>query len=153
MTRLKQAHYVETEVLTASPQRLRLMLIEVAIRSATRARDLWRAEDFDRATETMIHAQEVVAELLAAVRTDEQPELTARVAGIYSFIYRALVDAGLHRDDAKLSEALSVLEIERETWRQVCALGDLGAAPPPGRGPIPPMHAAPTPTSSFSVEA
>ena len=40
-----QSNYLETEVMTAPPQKLQLMLVEAAIRSAERARAMWREED------------------------------------------------------------------------------------------------------------
>jgi flagellin-specific chaperone FliS len=47
-------------------------------------------------------------------------ELVRRVAGVYLFIHRTLSAAHLEHDAQKLDEALSILEVERETWQQVC---------------------------------
>lgn len=51
---------------------------------------------------------------------DENSPLVSRIAGIYVFIYKSLVMAHMKRDIARLNDAIRVLEIERETWRQVC---------------------------------
>jgi len=58
-----------------------------------------------------------------------------KVAAVYLFIFRSLMEANFQRDEGKLDDALKVLRVERETWRQVCK--QLGTTrqpedPPPG---------------------
>jgi len=113
--------YLATEVLTATPQKLQLMLIEAAIRSAETARAKWKTEKNDEACEALIHAQDCVGEMLAGLNKEADSELTGKVAVVYVFIFRSLMEANYHRDEKKLDDALKVLEVERETWRQVCA--------------------------------
>jgi len=112
--------YLATEVLTATPQKLQLMLIEAAIRSAETAREKWKAEKNDEACEALIHAQDCIGEMLAGLNKEVDSELTRKVAGVYLFIFRSLMEANYHHDEKKLDDALEVLEIECETWRQVC---------------------------------
>jgi len=112
--------YLVTEVLTATPQKLQLMLIDAALRSAGRARQHWQEGRQEQACEAMIHAQQVVGELLGALDHEIQPELTRKVAGIYLFVFRSLTEANLRGESAKLDDAIRVLREERETWRQVC---------------------------------
>ena len=112
--------YLETEVMTASPQKLQLMLIEAAIRSIERARRHWRAQEDEQAAEALIRAQQIMTELLAGLNHDVKPELTRKVAAVYLFVFRSLVDAHLRRDEEKLDDTIRVLEVERETWREVC---------------------------------
>jgi len=114
-------NYLATEVLTAPPQKLRLMLIQAAIRWCERARQSWQADDREQAFEAVIRAQEIVSELLAGINTEVEPDLTRKVAAIYLFVFRSLVDANLHQSPQKLDEAVRVLREEEETWRQLCA--------------------------------
>lgn len=111
--------YLESQVLTATPQKLRLMLIEAALGAARQALNCWDENLDPQATLALIRCREIVSELLAAVKPDDS-ELTRKVAGIYLFLFQALAEAQLHRDAAKVSQAIKVLEIERETWREVC---------------------------------
>lgn len=115
-----RSHYLEAEVLTATPQKLQLMLIEGAVRFVARTRLFWQEGRNDEACETLIRSQQIVTQLLAALNDQIEPEIVRRVASIYLFVFRTLVDANLHRDPAKLDEVTRVLEIERETWRQLC---------------------------------
>ncbi len=74
-------------------------------------------------------AQEIVAQLLAGLAPDRRPPLLRKVAAVYTFVFRSLAIAHLQQNEKSLDDALRVLEIERETWRDVCQhLGsELGA--------------------------
>jgi flagellar protein FliS len=148
-------NYLVTDVMTAAPQKLQLMLIEAATRSAQRAHEKWLAGDDAQASKALIHAQEVVGELLAGLNREGDAELVKRVASVYLFVFRSLMEANHERNQSKLDGALKVLEIERETWRQVCqrlgsrqaldgraAVGEFSeqpAAPPPVAAGRPPF--------------
>ncbi len=115
-----QANYLTTEVMTATPQKLQLMLIEGAIRSAERTRALWADGDDEGACESLINAQQIVGELVAALNHDAAPELTSKVASVYMFIFRSLVEANYQHDEKRLDDAVRILKEERQTWLQVC---------------------------------
>lgn len=159
--------YRVTEITTATPQKLRLMLIDGAIRSGLRASAHWRAGENGQAAEALIHAQEIMGELMAGFDPQAQSGLVQRVAGIYAFIYRSLIEAAALRDEAKLAGAIRVLQVERETWRQVCEkLGSVTEgrpdratfqSPPPPKAPHFPAAAMDSFSSDcrggFSLEA
>ncbi len=113
--------YLANEIRTAAPQKLRLMLIEGALRCGRQALEFWRDQDREQASEALIRCQQIVTELICSLDSRHHSQLVGRIAGIYLFIFRSLVAAHLHQDEARLAEAMSVLEVERETWRQVCA--------------------------------
>jgi hypothetical protein len=55
---------------------------------------------------------------------------------VYGCVFRTLVAAHLERSEKKLAEAASILEIERDTWRQVCQkLGGCKSDPAAGLPP------------------
>ncbi len=121
MTLAARDEYLTTEVLTAAPQKLHLMLIEGAIRFATRAQRHRQQQEHEAAFRAVVRAQEIVSQLMAGFAANLDQLVVRQAAGVYSFIYRSLVLANVNRDSAKLADALRLLEIERETWRQVCA--------------------------------
>jgi len=112
--------YRETEVLTAPPERLQLMLVDGAIRFIGRARHYWQAGDDEQASEALIRAQDVISHLIGGLNREIDAELVRRVAAVYLFVFRALVDANMHRDEKRLDEAAKILEAERETWGTLC---------------------------------
>jgi flagellar protein FliS len=119
MDPIAQKSYLEAQILTASPQKLRLMLIEAAIGSAQRTLAHWEEGAHSEAVESLIRCRNIVTELLSGIKPDDS-DLARRVAGIYVFLFKALTEAQLRRDRQRLREVVSILEIERETWRQVC---------------------------------
>jgi flagellar protein FliS len=112
--------YLQTEVLTASPQKLQLMLLDAAIRSAERAGRHLDAGKVDEAHDALVHAQQVVTGLLGGLNRDAHRSLAGKMAAVYVFVFRSLVDADIGRDRKRLDDALRILRIERETWRRVC---------------------------------
>jgi flagellar protein FliS len=122
--------YLVTEVMTAPPQKLQLMLIDAVLRFAAVAKEHWQAGDNEAAGEALLRCQQITSEIMAGIRPEADRALAGKVSGIYAFVFRALVAAHLRRDAHKLDEAIAVLEIERETWQTLCSrLGDAPAVP------------------------
>ncbi len=111
--------YLETQVQTATPQKLRLMLIEGALRFARRTQAQWRAGDSGGALESLIRARDIVSELISGVQAGASP-LAGQVNSLYVYLFSALTEAQQTRDEHQLAGVIRVLEEERETWRQVC---------------------------------
>lgn len=114
------SNYLETEVMTATPQKLQYMLIDAAIRYLGRAK-LHRSEGRqEQACEALIRAQQIVTQILTGLDHEIDPGLTKKVAAIYMFVFRSINEAQVSRDSSKIDDCVSVLEIERDTWRLVC---------------------------------
>ena len=120
MQNLVRQNYLQAEVHTATPQKVRLMLIEAAIKNIHRTKKAWEEERFEAGFESLSLAQDIVAELLSSLDKEGNPELAGKIASIYVFIFRCLAEAGMSHDQKKMDDALRVLNSERETWRQVC---------------------------------
>jgi flagellar protein FliS len=149
--------YLENEVLSASPAKLHLLLIEGAIRSTEQGRQYWHEGRNDLACDALIRAQEIVTQMTAGLNRDANPELCSRIAAVYLFIFRTLVQASFSHDEAQLDDALRVLAIERDTWRAVCEQQRAAAEEPDpnASAPLPPHFAGEfdTPVSGFSLDA
>jgi flagellar secretion chaperone FliS len=120
MSKTATESYFVTEVLTATPQKRQLLLIEAAIRGAEAARRHWRAGENEPAFRRLLRAQQIVGEIIASLDYETPSDFVSDVAGVYLFIYRSLIEAASDRDENKLDDALRVLDMERETWRQIC---------------------------------
>lgn len=134
-------HYLATEVTTATPQKLQLMLIDGALRFAHQAMHAWREANDEQAGEALVRCQQIVSEVLCGLRPEHDRQLTRKVASIYLYVFRTLTTAHMQRDETLLRDVISVLEIERDTWRQVCQSL-------PGERTVPAMHAVPAATST-----
>ncbi len=156
MQRPIRASYLETDVMTATPERLQTMLIDGAIKNLQRGILLWRDNRDEEACESLIRAQQIIAQILAGFRREVDAELARKVAAVYLFLFRAIGEAQNARDEGKLEQCIRVLDVERQTWRLVCEKlekeraanrareaaprlpGDSPTAPPRAAGPPPP---------------
>lgn len=111
--------YLEAQVLTATPQKLRLMLIDATISSARRVLKHWEDQQDEDALAALAHCRDLLCELLAGIKPDES-ELTRKVAALYVFLFKSVGEAQLRQDPKKVEETIQVLEVERDTWRMVC---------------------------------
>jgi flagellar protein FliS len=143
--------YLEAQILTAPPQKLRLMLIEAALRHARQAISHLDAEREEEAVAAVGRCRGVVSELLAAV-SPEATDLTRKVAAVYLFLFRTLAEAQLHRDRRRVAEAIDVLEVERETWQLVCERTPQTSAPTAAAPPAV-LDSDDSPSSGFVVDA
>lgn len=122
--------YLKTRILTASPEQLRLMLYEGAIKFCRQARQAMPAGDLETSYNALSRAQKIVLELSTSLNHQAAPELCSKLNALYTFIYRRLVDANLHRDVAPIDEAVQLLEYEKETWQMLMKqLADKASAP------------------------
>ena len=95
--------YLSTEVLTASPQKLQLMLIDAAIRAASQAQSLWTGERTEAVTRAILRCQALVAQLIAGLVPNHESPLVRRVIAVYEFVHRTLVAAHQKRDPSRLA--------------------------------------------------
>ena len=144
--------YLATQVLTATPDRLRLMLIEAALRKCELARQTWDVEAGEPWGEPLGRAQDIVTELLASLNFVDQPQLARKIAAVYNYIFRELVAAHLEHDATRLENARRLLEIERDTWRQVAHKLSQSGETAPART-VHASHAVPAPTTPLGQAA
>lgn len=111
--------YLRTQVMTAAPEELRLLLFDGAIRFTQMARDGLADQNPERAYEGITRAQAILMELINSLRPEHDPELCQNLSALYTFMYARLVDAGTERDAAMVDEVLELLQFERHTWVMV----------------------------------
>jgi len=88
-------NYLRTQVLTATPEQLQMMLYDGAIRFAEQAKPALAAQSWEASYTAISRAQRIITELTGSLRHDIAPELCGRLASIYNFIYRKLVEANV----------------------------------------------------------
>lgn len=113
---LNAAAYLRTQVLTASPEQLRLMLLDGAIKYLRQGREGLEKKDHFASFDGFSKTRNIIVELMNSMKPELAPEVCAKVHGLLVYMYQLVVDAGLNKDIAKADEALGLLEFERETW-------------------------------------
>ena len=108
--------YLRDAVLTAPPEQLHLMLYDGCMRFTRHGIEGIKARNWEEAFNGFSRAQKIVLEMINSLNYDVDHALCSRMAGLYNFIFRKLVDACTGRDSVAAEEALKILEYQRETW-------------------------------------
>ncbi len=144
--------YLTTKVLTASPEELRLMLIDGAIKFSQQGRDALERKDFEGCYNGYTRARAILVELTNTMRPDPDRKLYERLTSLYMFLFRRLLESSHEKDIAKADEVLTLLKFERETWvmlMEKLASERRGQSPSPQSQPG--ADASPGLTSSLSL--
>ncbi len=108
--------YLRTKVMTASPEELRLMLLDGAIKFAYQARTGLEKTDHEMIYEGFTQCRDIVLELTNTIKTEPAPQIAKAVRELYTYMYGELVKASIEKDIAILDAVIGLLEYERETW-------------------------------------
>jgi flagellar protein FliS len=137
--------YLRSQVLTASPEKLRAMLYDGSLRFCRKAQDCLAAEDFEGSYENVTRAQKIVLELMNSLRPELMPEVCDKLSALYTYIYKLLIQVATDRDPAPLEEAIGLLDYQRQTWQMLMEQNSSGDTPPaapsaPAAGPASPYQ-------------
>ncbi len=142
--------YLRTRVMTASPEELRMLLLDGAVKFAHQGRDGLARKDHEAAYLGVSQCRNIIFELMTSVREEVDPELVANVKALYGFIYKSLVESLHEKDLEKLDKMIGLIEYERETWAMLLQqLADERGTAAPAR---PAPAAAPGTRAPLSVQ-
>lgn len=140
--------YFRTKVLTASPEELRLMLIEGSIRFMRAAREGLVEKNYEKSFTNFTNTKNIIMELMNTLRHDIAPELCTRLDALYTFMFTTLTYASMERDVSKVDTVIELMEFERETWLLLMeqraehrGAGDETPGPTPQAAPLKPATA------------
>jgi len=119
MDRQARNVYLETEINTATPQKLRLMLIEGALRSARQTLVHWKDNRSDDARESCRRCRNMLLELFTTTKT-QTSNVAEKTADLYIYLIQAITQADAEGDTSQIDDLIRILEIEQGTWREVC---------------------------------
>jgi flagellin-specific chaperone FliS len=108
--------YLETELATACPPKLRLLLIEAALRLAQQSRTSGH-DQVHHAFDHRLHSlKRILLELLASIDREDQA-LVDKMKSVYLYLLSTVVEAERTGDAQCLADVEKVLHVERETWQ------------------------------------
>jgi flagellar protein FliS len=123
-----RAAYTESSVLTATPERLVVMLYDGAIRFLYAAAAASRDGRRDVARDRLRRAQAVLDELNRSLDMS-QGQIARNLRDLYNFCSRHLIDSTAKGDASGYEEVAKLLAELREAWHQSsAALATAGAA-------------------------
>lgn len=108
--------YLRAKVLTATPEQLQMMLFDGALRFGEQGRAALIAKKYDESFEAINRFQKIVMELRVTLKPDVFPELCDKLAAIYTYVYKRLIEASVEHKLEALDEALQLMRFQRDTW-------------------------------------
>ena len=94
----QSANYREMEVLSASPERLLLIVLDQLVVNLERARIAMERGDIEQRVTSLRRARGLVTELLATINFEQGGKLATQLADLYQFMLYELVDVGQRGD-------------------------------------------------------
>lgn len=112
----QQSQYRKTQIDTASPEDLVLMLYDGALRFLGHALDAFGRDDHEQVNNNLVRVQAIIGELLATLDHDRGGEIAKNLARLYLFFLDRLADANVRKDPAPAQAVKPLLEDLRNTW-------------------------------------
>ena len=109
-------NYLKTRVMTATPEQLQMMLFDGALRFGEQAKLALEKKNFEDSYNNISRVQKILTELSCTLKHDLAPELCKKLAALYAYAYRKLIEANIDHKVESLVEALDILRYQRETW-------------------------------------
>lgn len=109
-------NYLRTRVLTATPEQLQMMLYDGALRFGEQARLALEKKNFEESYNNISKVQKIITELSCTLKHNVAPDLCGKLAALYNYAYRKLIEANIEHKLSSLTEALDVLRFQRDTW-------------------------------------
>jgi len=108
--------YLKVHAETAGPGELLLMLYGGLVRFLLKARAAMGQGDREASHQSLLRAQEAVAELMSSLDLDSG-ELARKLMGVYTYFYRRLVEANCEQDPGAVDEVLDLTQQLASAWR------------------------------------
>ncbi len=108
--------YLETQVRTATPPKLRLLLIQAALRLAQNSLQSWTVPLPETESLALTQLRKILTQLLTSLDQGED-EIGSNLQRVYIYLLQAVTLAQLSGDSDKLRDVIEILKVEQQTWQ------------------------------------
>jgi flagellar protein FliS len=109
--------YKETQIKTASPGKLIVMLYDGAIKFLKQAKIAINNKEIENAHKNIVRAQDIIIELLLSLNM-EAGEIAEKLQSLYIYLNKKLMEANLKKSCEPIDEVLKFLTELREAWNE-----------------------------------
>jgi len=111
---------LETSVDSANPHQLVRLLFDALLQSLSAARAALARGDIAAKGQEIGRSVRILEEgLIAGLNQPQGGEISANLRGVYGYSVRALTQANLKNDDARLAEVIGLIEPIADAWKQI----------------------------------
>lgn len=114
--------YQETQIMTASPMQLIVMMYDEAINALERAEKAFGIDSVDRIEQInnhVLHAEDIITELAVSLDMEKGGEIAKNLHRLYDFMIFYLSKGNVEKNAAPVSEVKKMLIELREAWDKV----------------------------------
>ena len=111
--------YLEGRILSADPLELVRLLYQGCSDAVREARRRLADGDIGGRSRAITRAHEILTELVRSLDRERGGEIGERLAVLYDYMQRRLIEANCRQEDAPLGEVLSLLATLGEAWEGV----------------------------------
>lgn len=115
------ASYREMEILSATPERLVVLLFDHLVVHLHRVRIAIDGNDIALRTTSLGKARAIVSELLATLDFDKGGRIAADLSGLYTFLLAEMLEVGVHRNARHVERLSHVAESLRTAFTGAAA--------------------------------
>lgn len=116
------ASYKNTNIMTASPMELIIMLYDEAIKSLIKAEDAFKLEGPGQIQEVnnhLLHVQDIITELTSSLNFEKGGQIATNLYSLYDFMIYQLSQANVKKQLKPIKEVKALLKDLREAWLKV----------------------------------
>ena len=113
---LKQ--YQQTEVQTASPEKLLIMLYDGAIQFLNKAKVGITNKNIEETHNNIVGAQKIISEFMNTLDINVGGEVARNLYGLYEYLHYRLIQANIKKDIDMVDEVLIHLKDLKQTWEE-----------------------------------
>lgn len=110
-------NYLETKILTASPEQLIVIMYEEAIKALLIAGKAIEQSDDKKANEQIYRAQLIIGELMASLNFNCE-ELSNNLLAIYANVFKQIAKASINKDIELIDSIIKLLTSLSGAWRE-----------------------------------
>jgi flagellar protein FliS len=121
--------YREREVLTASPEKLVVIVFDHVLANLRRARVAIEAGNIEQRAQAMRRAREGVMELLTTTDADRGGEMALKLRALYAYALREFLAIGRTLDIKQLESVTAILANLREAFATIASDPTLARSP------------------------
>ena len=110
--------YKETQIKTATPGKLIVMLYEGAIKFINLAQEGMNKKHtgYEKVSNYIIKTQDIVTELMVSLDFEKGGQIAKNLFGLYLYMNRRLIEANIQKDSNILGEVKELLSELRSAW-------------------------------------
>ncbi len=110
--------YKKTQIDTANPETLILMLYDGALRFISQAEEAFAEKNLERINNMLLRVQAIIAELLASLNREKGGEIATNLERLYIFFLEKLGEANVKKDPEPMRAIKPLIETLRNTWEE-----------------------------------